>query len=463
MHERSSAADQGVRDEGAAMTKSMNIGCGAGFSADRLDPACALAASGQVEYLVFECVGERTLAHGHRDRMLNPDRGYNTLLPARMRALLPICRETGTRIVTNMGTANPRAAAEATVAVARTLGLEGLRIAYVEGDDVTDRISPDLALLEGDATVGEIGRPLVGANAYLGVEHLLPAMESEPDVVITGRFADPAIFMAPLVRRFAWRLDDWDRLAAGTLAGHLLECGMQVTGGYFADPPYKTVPDLAYCGFPLAEVEESGSFVVTKLDSAGGVVDGRTVREQLCYEVHDPAAYLTPDVVADFSSVTVEEIGPNRVRVAGARGFARPDTLKVTVGFDGGFQGEAGISYSGPGAQQRARLARDILDERLSRFMALPVRLRIDLIGMNSLHATAVERPTDTQDVRVHVTCAAGERDPVETALWEVESLLCCGPAGGGGFRGQISPKVETRSALVARDIIEIRTEVLVA
>jgi hypothetical protein len=443
------------------MANSMNIGCGAGFSADRLDPACALAASGRVDYLVFECVGERTLAHGHRDRMLNPERGYNTLLPARMRALLPLCRETGTRIVTNMGTANPKAAAEATVAVARALGMEGLRVAYVEGDDVTDRISPDLALLEGNASVGDIGRPLVGANAYLGVEHLLPAIESDADVVITGRFADPAIFMAPLVHGFGWRLDDWDRLAAGTLAGHLLECGMQVTGGYFADPPYKNVPDLAHCGFPLAEVDESGGFVVTKLDSAGGVVDGRTVREQLCYEVHDPAAYLTPDVVADFSNVTVEEIGPNRVRVAGARGLARPDTLKVTVGFDGGFQGEAGISYSGPGAQQRALLAREILDERLNRFLALPGRLRIDLIGMNSIHATAIERPTDTQDVRVHVTYAAGDRDPVETAMWEVESLLCCGPAGGGGFRGQISPKVETRSALIPRDMIEMRSEVL--
>jgi hypothetical protein len=443
------------------MANGINIGCGAGFSADRLDPACALAASGRVEYLVFECVGERTLAHGHRDRMLNPERGYNTLLFARMRALLPICRDTGTRIVTNMGTANPKAAAQATVAVARNLGLDGLRIAYVEGDDVTDRISPDLALLEGNATVGDIGRPLVGANAYLGVEHLLGAIETEADVVITGRFADPAIFMAPLVHRFGWRLDDWDRLAAGTLAGHLLECGMQVTGGYFADPPYKEVPDLAHCGFPLAEVDESGAFVVTKLDSAGGVVDGRTVREQLCYEVHDPAAYLTPDVVADFSNVTIEEIGPDRVRVEGARGRARPDTLKVTVGFDGGFQGEAGISYSGPGAQDRARLVRDILDERLNRFLRLPGRLRIDLIGMNSIHATAIERATDTQDVRVHVTFAAGDRDPVETVMWEVESLLCCGPAGGGGFRGQITPKVETRSALIPRDMIELRCEVL--
>ena len=443
------------------MAETVTIGCGAGFSADRLDPACDLARSGRVEYLVFECVGERTLAYGHRDRMLDPSRGYNSLLPARMRALLPICRDTGTRIVTNMGAANPRAAARATVEVARALGLEGLRVAFVEGDDVTAGIPPDTRLSEGDDTIGSFGRPLVGANAYLGVEHLLPAIESEADVVITGRFADPSIFMAPLVHRFDWRLDDWDRLAAGTLAGHLLECGMQVTGGYFADPPYKTVPALAYCGYPLAEVEPDGSFVVTKLESAGGLVDGRTVREQLYYEVHDPAAYLTPDVVADFSGVTIEEVGPDRVRLGGVRGRPRPDTLKVTVGFDGGFQGEGGISYAGPGAQDRAKLARDILDERLKCFHKLPGRLRIDLIGMNSIHATAVERLTDTQDVRLHLTYAANDRTSVETALWEVEALLCCGPAGGGGFRGQITPKVETRSAFIPRDAIVSRTEVV--
>jgi hypothetical protein len=185
------------------------------------------------------------------------------------------------------------------------------------------------------------------------------------------------------------------------------------------------------------------------------------VREQLCYEVHDPAAYLTPDVVADFSGVTIEEVGPDRVRLGGVRGRPRPDTLKVTVGFDGGFQGEGGISYAGPGAQDRAKLARDILDERLKRFHKLPGRLRIDLIGMNSIHATAVERPTDTQDVRLHLTYAANDRTSVETALWEVEALLCCGPAGGGGFRGQITPKVETRSAFIPRDAIVSRTEVV--
>lgn len=443
------------------MGSSVVIGCGAGFSADRLDPACDLAGSGRIDFLVLECVGERTLAHGHRDRMLDPAKGYNSLLAPRMRALLPLCRETGTRIVTNMGVANPLGAAQVCIEIARELGLEGLSVAYVLGDEVTDRVSPDWILEETGAPLGEVNRPLVGANAYLGVEHLLPAIQSKADVIITGRFADPSLFLAPVVDRFGWALDDWGRLAAGTVMGHLLECGMQVSGGYFADPPHKLVPDLAHCGYPLAEVEEDGGFVLTKLQKAGGCVTLQTVKEQLLYEVHDPSCYLTPDVSADFSGVFLEQVGQDRVRAQGAQGRPRPDRLKVTVGFDGGYQGEAGISYAGPGAQPRARLAREILIERIAKLHRCPGRLRIDLIGVNSIHATAIERTTDTQDVRVHATYADSDRTAVETVMWEVESLLCCGPAGGGGFRGHIVPKVITHSAFIERDRIVAETQVL--
>lgn len=440
------------------MAQAIVVGCGAGFSSDRLDPACDLAASGAVDVLVLECVGERTLAQGQRDRMLDPEAGYNRLLVPRLRALLPLCRESGTQLITNMGAANPRAAASVAAEVARDLGLEGLKIAFIEGDEVTDAIGPETPLPEIGRSVGEVGLRVVGANAYVGVEHLLPALDGEAALVLTGRFADPSLFMAPMVRRHGWALDDWDRLARGTLAGHLLECGMQVTGGYFADPPYKTVPDLARCGFPMAEVGPDGELVVTKLASAGGCVTERTVKEQLLYEVHDPSAYLTPDVTADFSGVRIEDLGGDRVRLSGARAAPRPETLKVTVGFDGGFQGEAGISYAGPGAQQRARLARDILQERIAGFHGCAGRLRIDLIGVGSLHATALERESDSQDVRVHAAFESIERAEVETVLWEVEALLCCGPAGGGGYRGQILPKVVTHSAFLPRDAVAPET-----
>ncbi|MEZ5738565.1 MAG: acyclic terpene utilization AtuA family protein [Burkholderiaceae bacterium] len=443
-------------------SSALTIGCGAGFSADRLEPAVALAESGLVSYLVFECVGERTLAFGHRDRILNPEAGFNPLLIPRLRALLPVCRRTGTRIVTNMGVANPKGAAVAAQSLARSLGLKGISIAYVEGDEITDRLSADQPLPEIGSTVGGVGQTVVGANVYLGVEHLLPAIQSGADLVIVGRFADPSLFLAPAIAHYGWAQDDWQTMGRGTAVGHLLECGMQITGGYFADPPYKTTPNLAHCGFPMAEITSDGRCVLTKLPQAGGAVTIQTVKEQLLYEVQNPAAYLTPDVTADFSGAQLSELGPNRIAVDGITGRERPETLKVTVGFDGGYQGEAGISYAGPGAATRAMLAREILADRINNLHKCRGRLRLDLIGMASLHATAhPARHPESTDVRVHVAFASHEREQVELVMWEVESLLCCGPAGGGGFRGQIVPKVVTHSAFIGRDQVCARTTVL--
>lgn len=432
----------------------LRLGCGAGFSSDRLEPAIDLAEKGALDYLVFETIGERTLAFGHRDRQLDPKRGYNPQLGARMRGVLGHCKRNGTRIVTNMGVANVAAAADVIIDVARTQGLSGVTVAAIEGDDVSDLIGPDTVLFDNhDKTVAEVGRPVVGANVYLGIDAILPGLESGADVVITGRVADPSMFLAPLVHRYGWQRDDWQKLGQGTLVGHLMECGMQITGGYFADPGRKDVPRLADCGYPIAEVDENGACVITKLADAGGMVTSRTVKEQLMYEVHDPAAYLTPDVTADFSGVNVREAGQNRVAVDNGSGHKRPDKLKVTVGFDGGFFGEAGVSYAGPNATARAALARDILLDRLSHRPGFDA-LRIDLIGINSLHSTAHGPRSESADVRVHTAMRSANRDDVATMLWEVESLLCCGPAGGGGYRGQITPSVITHSALIDRDAV---------
>jgi hypothetical protein len=439
------------------------IGTGAGFSADRLDPAVDLARRGELDAMILECLGERTLAFGHRDRALDPSRGYNAWLEKRMRALLPPCREAGTTIVTNMGAANPAAAAERTVAIARELGLAGLKVACIEGDEVSDIVAPDAPLMDEPGTLADVGLRMTGANAYLGVDAILPALEAGADVVIGGRLADPSLALAPLVHRFGWSLDDWERLGAGTLIGHLLECGMQVTGGYFADPGVKDVPNLAACGFPIAEVQADGSAVITKLDSAGGCVTTATVKEQLLYEVHDPRSYLTPDVTADFSAVAVDERGRDRVQVSRAGGRTRPERLKVTVGFEGGFMGEAGVSYAGPNAQGRARLAAEIVEERMRTVHAVQGAIRIDLIGISSLFATAGAPAADTQDVRVHVALRSSRRDDVELMLCEVESLLCCGPAGGGGFRGSIVPSVVTRSVLIDRERVRPTFRMFVA
>jgi hypothetical protein len=437
------------------------LGTGAGFSADRLDPAVALVAKGQLDAIVFECIGERTLAFGHRDRMADPEAGYNPLLERRLRAVLPLCVEYGTRLITNMGVANPRGAAARAAQVARDLGLRGLKIAALAGDDVGALIGPDTPLPDSGMTVGEVGRPLVGANAYLGADALLPALEAGADVVITGRVADPSLFLAPLRHAFGWGADDWPVLGAGTLVGHLMECAAQITGGYFADPGLKDVPDLAYVGFPIAEVAADGRTVITKLADAGGLVSERTVKEQLLYELHDPAAYVTPDVIADFSRVQIGEVGADRVAVGGAHGRPRPERLKVTVAFDGGLLAEAGVSYAGPGAKARAELAGAIVRERMLGLHGCNAPLRIDLIGVSALHGSALAYPGDAQDVRLRAALRADSREQAELLLWEVESLLCCGPAGGGGYRGQITPSVITHSAYLDRVQVQPSIEIL--
>ena len=442
--------------------RNFRIGCGAGFSSDRLDPAVDLARRGRLDALVFECIGERTLAFGHRDMRADSSRGYNPLLERRMRAILPLTFAAGTRVVTNMGVANPMAAAERTVEVARELGLDGLVVAALLGDDVSEALGSDTPLWEG-MTIGEVGRPYIGANAYLGADEILLALETGADVVVTGRVADPSLFVAPLRRHFDWDADDWERLGPGTAVGHLLECASQVTGGYFADPGYKHVDGLAYVGFPYAEVGADGSACITKLHDTGGLVDERTVKEQLLYEVHDPARYLTPDVVADFSTASVTSAGRDRVRVDGAGGSPRPEKLKVTVAFDGGWLAEAGVSYAGDGAQARAAMAGDIVLERMRRVHGTNAPVRVDLVGVHSLHATARDYPTDARDVRVRCAMRASSRDEAELLLWEVESLLCCGPSAGGGYRGAVTPSVITYSASIAREAVAPRAEVFEA
>ena len=431
------------------------IGTGAGFSADRLDPAVDLVKRGKLDVLVLECLGERTVAFSHRDRMADPQKGYNSHLRRRMQALLPACRAAGTTMISNMGAANPRAAAARTLEIARELGLTGLKVACIEGDDVSALVPANQPFMDEPGTLADVGMPVVGMNAYLGADAIVPALQAGADVIIGGRLADPSMFLAPLAHRFGWDATDMARMGAGTLVGHLLECGMQITGGYFADPGVKDVANLAQCGYPIAEVQADGVAIITKLDGTGGCVTPATVKEQLLYEVHDTARYLTPDVTADFSRVQIAVAGPDRVQVSQASGTARPQTLKVTVGFDGGFQGEAGVSYAGPAAQERGRLAAEVVRERLSKAHGIASDLRIDLIGVSSLFATAGVSAYDAQDVRLHVTLRSRAKEDAELMLWEIESLLCCGPAGGGGFRGSIVPCVMTKSVLIERERVK--------
>ncbi|MBV9757333.1 MAG: DUF1446 domain-containing protein, partial [Alphaproteobacteria bacterium] len=266
--------------------RTVRIGSGAGYSGDRIEPAVELCERGEIQYIGFECLGERTIALAQQDKLKDPDAGFDPLLVARMRAVLPVAAARRIRLVTNMGAANPLAAARRTAAIARELGLRGLKIAAVTGDDVLDDLRHgDYALLERPGTVASLGDAIRSANAYLGVAPIVAALAGGADVVITGRVGDPALFVAPLVHEFGWAMDDWDRLGKATVIGHLLECAGQITGGYFADPGYKDVPDLARLGFPIAEVAADGSAVITKVAGSGGRISVRSCKEQLLYEL----------------------------------------------------------------------------------------------------------------------------------------------------------------------------------
>lgn len=435
--------------------RTIRIGSGAGYSGDRIEPAVELAEKGEIDYLVFECLGERTVALAQQARMKNPDGGYDPLLEERMRAVLPLCAAKGIKIVTNMGAANPEAAARKTVEIARSLGLSKLKIAAVVGDDVLDACKAgDFPILEFDGTIKQLGNKLLSANAYLGAEPMAEALSAGADVVITGRASDPALFLAPMIHAFGWAMDDWNLLGQGTVAGHLLECAGQITGGYFADPGYKDVPDLARLGFPIGEVGEDGSLVVTKVPGSGGAVTARTCKEQLLYEVHDPTKYFQPDVVADFSQVSVEEIAPDRVRISGGRGTKRTDTLKVSVGYLDSFIGEGQISYAGPGALARGRLALDIVRERLKLTGVAASELRFDLIGMDALHGPQISaHGNEPYEVRVRVT---GRTENLREAVRignEVETLYTNGPAGGGGAWKSARDVVAVASVLLPREL----------
>lgn len=404
------------------------IGSGAGFSGDRIEPAEDLLRRGELADLVLECLGERTVALAQQRRLADPAHGYERRLPARFSRLLPLALDRGVRVVTNMGAANPLAAGLVTRALLDARGLGG-RVAVVTGDDVLDAV--DL-----DAPAWETGRPLrshgeiVSANAYLGADALLPALDA--DVVITGRVADPSLFVAPLAHRLGWDLADVPRVAAGTLVGHLLECAGQLTGGYFADPGYQDVPDLADLGFPYADVSGDGTATFGKLPGTGGLLSRATVREQLLYEITDPAAYQTPDVVLDVRDVTVTE----DARVAGARGAPRPGELKVSVGYRAGSKVEAEISYAGPNAARRGALAAQIVAKRLA-----GTALRVEVLGGDT-------------DCRLRVAATSHDQDLLDRVADEVESLYTNGPAGGGGVRAHVTEVIGIASTLIPRDAV---------
>ena len=441
------------------MADVFRVGNCAGFSGDRVDAAGpvvdTLIELGGPSAIFFEVLGERTVALAQLEKRRDPSRGYEPMLERLLEPILAKCAKHGIPIIGNFGAANPPGAAKVIAGLARKLGLPGLRIGVVQGDDVRERI--DLARLEvyeADAMLDTGSGEVVSANAYLSAKPIVAALRAGAQVVVTGRTGDPSLALAPLVHHFGWAWDDWAKLAIGATAGHLLECGSQVTGGYYYDPGFKDIPDPANIGFPIAEIDSDARLVITKAAHTGGLVNEQVVKEQLLYEIHDPSAYITPDVTLDLSQVTVREIGKDRVEILGVRGKPAPQKIKATVCFDGGWLGEGEISYAGPNCLARARAAAEVLLQRL-KMRKLDVQPRVDLIGVTSVHGGdsgagwRAYEGAEPNDIRVRLAVSSRTQDDADQAAREVLALYCCGPAGGGGVRWRTTPRIRTQSYLL--------------
>ena len=440
----------------------LRIGVGAGFAGDRWEPAVELVEHGDIDVIAFECLAERTIARETLALHRGEGPGYSPKLEERLRAVLPACAEKGIRVVTNMGAAAPKAAARTACAIAAELDLGDFSCVVLLGDDVREVLSkrPELILLETGAPLESILPRMASANAYLGADAVAEALANDALVVMTGRVADPSLFVGPMLHAFGWSYDDYAILAQATAAGHLLECAGQVTGGYFADPGVKDVPGLARLGFPFADVSADGDVVIGKIAEAGGRVDVKTCSEQLLYEVDDPAAYITPDCVLDMGGISLTEVARDRVEVAGARAQPRTPTYKVSVGYFDGYLGTGELSYGGPNAVARARLAGEVVTERLAMRGFEFEDLRTDLIGLDSLHGPAEERP-EPYEVRLRVAGRTAHRAAADAVGWEVAALYTNGPSGGAGDYANVREILAVQSVLLPRELAPTRVRIV--
>jgi len=426
----------------------LRIGSGAGFSGDRIEPAETLVKDAKLDYLVLECLAERTIASAQQRKLADTNAGYDPLLIQRIERLLPLAIKNDVRLITNMGAANPIGAAQKVLEIAKQLNVP-CKVAAVTGDDVLDHLDLNSPALENSRPLSDKGS-IISANAYLGADAILPALKTDADIIITGRVADPSLFLAPQMYHFNWKADEYKKLGQGLITGHLLECSSQVSGGYFADGYKKEVENLANIGFPFATINSDGSSIISKVEGTGGRIDLRTVKEQLLYEIHDPEAYMTPDAIVDFTGVQLKEIGKDQVKVTNGSGKEQPQTLKVSVGYHAGFLGEGEISYAGSHALERAEMASRILKERLNDIIP---DLRVDFIGLSSVHRTNFSEAVP-YEIRLR---AAGYHRSEEMAKWigaEVEALYLNGPAAGGGARKKVSESIGILSTFIEREKI---------
>ncbi len=449
----------------------VRIASGQGFWGDALDAPVRQVEGGSIDYLMMDYLAEVTMSIMQKQRARNPAMGYARDFVPLMRRILPAVIADGVRVISNAGGVNPRACAEAILAEARDLELPRRpRIGVVTGDDILDRL--DDLLARGHLLVNlDTGEPLTAvrdrvqsANAYLGAVPVIDALRQGADAVVTGRVTDTGLTLGPMMYEFGWAADDWDRIAAGTVAGHIIECGAQCTGGNCL-VGWRDLPNMADPGYPIVEATPGGTFAVTKHPGTGGRVSVASVTEQLVYEMGDPRHYITPDGVADFTSIALRQAGDNRVEVSGVRGGPATDSLKVSVSYHYGFKAVGTLVYAWPDAHAKAMMADRILRERLDRLGLEFEEILTEYVGVDATHGRVAGDPDpDIAEVQLRVGVRAPDRAPVERFSREIAPLILNGPPSVTGFAGG-RPKVEEIvaywPALIAKSEIEARVEVI--
>lgn len=399
------------------------------------------ATGGPIDYLVLDYLAEVTMSILRRQMRRDPQRGYATDLVALIGPLLPVLSERGFRVVTNGGGVNPVACARAILEEARKQGRRGIKVGVVRGDDILDDIDRlanegiQLANMETGHPVADVRTRLQSANVYFGAAPIVEALRQGAHIVVTGRTTDTGLTLAPMIHEFGWRSDEWDRLAAGTVAGHILECGGQASGGNFLGD-WRSVPHLERIGFPIAEATSDGIVVITKHEGTGGLVSSATVKEQLLYEIGDPRTYITPDCIADFTTIRVEDIGPNRVKVHGVQGRPATDSYKVSMAYLDGYTAFGTLTYAWPDAVEKAHAADRVLRARLKASGLSFEEIRTELLGHSSSHAHLSPATVEQDEVVLRVGVRSQDPAAVEQFGREIAPLILTGPPSVTGFAG---------------------------
>ena len=443
--------------------KSVRIGGGLGFYGDSWRPIKASIERGNIRYVASDHLAELTLAILQKDRQRDPNLGYTRDFAPMLLDLLPIAIPRGVKFILNAGGLNPLAAREVLLNTLKKFGIK-LKVGVVLGDSVLECFDElqaagvSLAHMDTGEGIATVRERMVFASAYLGARPLVEALDAGADIVLTGRVADAALFLAPLVHELGWRWDDWDKLAQGIVVGHLLECSGQATGGNFGGD-WRSVPDLAHIGYPIAEVWENGEAVISKAPDTGGRVSFDTLREQLLYEVHDPAHYMTPDVDVDMTTLHMEEVGPDAVRVSGATGRSAPATLKIVAGYEDGVMGQATIGYAWPDALAKARAAAEIIQQQMLEVGLKAEETVIEYLGYNSIHGPLADSTHAAELNEVYLRIAVRCADKREAAKLGrlFPPLALSGPPFIGGAGGMLEPRglLGIWPTLARRDIIE--------